>query len=383
MYKKYFGFNENPFSIAPDPRYLYMSEMHQEALAHLNYGAVSDGCIILLTGEIGTGKTTICRCFLEQLDQATDVAIILNPKLTANELLGAICDEFEISASGPEPTVKNHIDRLNDYLLRAHAENRQALLVIDEAQNLEFDVLEMLRLLTNLETNKQKLLKIFLLGQSELLSILSRPDLTQISQRITSRYHLKGLIRDDMQAYINHRITVAGGGRARLFNRPAVKRIYTLSGGIPRLINSLCDRSLLGAYTEGKDRVNEKIVKKAAIEIFGKPEIEDKVRPRFRLLTATALLLASILAGYWFMGPKNGSNPPAVSEQNRVKNLPAAIKESPDKPAEETLPSADGALAALDQTEDIFLLTPEDKGQQNSDETEITRIIIEPIEIND
>jgi len=383
MYKKYFGFNENPFSIAPDPRYLYMSEMHQEALAHLNYGAVSDGCIILLTGEIGTGKTTICRCFLEQLDQSTDVAIILNPKLTANELLGAICDEFEISDRGPEPTVKNHIDRLNDYLLRAHAENRQALLVIDEAQNLELDVLEMLRLLTNLETNRQKLLKIFLLGQSELLSILSRPDLTQISQRITSRYHLKGLIRDDMQAYINHRITVAGGGRARLFNKPAVKRIYTLSGGIPRLINSLCDRSLLGAYTEGKDRVNEKIVKKAAIEIFGKPEVEEKARPRFRLLTVTALLLACILAGYWFMGSKEAYDPTSVSEQDTVENIPAVIKESPEAPTKEAPPSADESLTALNRTEDIFLLAPEGEKQQDSDDTENTRIIIEPIEIND
>ena len=383
MYKTYFGFNENPFSIAPDPRYLYMSEMHQEALAHLNYGAVSDGCIILLTGEIGTGKTTICRCFLEQLDQATDVAIILNPKLTANELLGTICDEFEISDRGVEPTVKDHIDRLNDYLLRAHAENRQALLVIDEAQNLERDVLEMLRLLTNLETNRQKLLKIFLLGQSELLFILSRPDLTQISQRITSRYHLKGLMGNDMDAYINHRISVAGGGRARLFHKNAVKRIYALSGGIPRLINSLCDRCLLGAYTEGKERVNEKIVKQAALEIFGEPEVEDKGRGRFRLLSAGAILLACLLIGFWYMGSDDTVDTTSVSPQDKIEKTPAQLDKPTEKPLEEVLQPVAEANPEIAQAQESFPAPAEMLKQEESEKAESTRIIIEPIEIND
>ena len=212
MFTDYFGFNENPFSIAPNPRYLYMSKMHQEALAHLVYGTTSKGCIVLLTGEIGTGKTTISRYFLEKLPRSTDIAVITNPKLTSNELLASVCDEFQISIKKEEPSAKDYIDSLNDFLLGSYSANRQAVLVIDEAQNLDLDVLEMLRLLTNLETNQQKLLKIILLGQSELASILARPDLEQINQRITSRYHLKGLKREDVDAYIAHRIMVAGGG---------------------------------------------------------------------------------------------------------------------------------------------------------------------------
>ncbi len=338
MYKKYFGFNESPFSIAPNPRYLYMSEMHQEALAHLKYGSISDGCIILLTGEIGTGKTTICRCFLDMKDSMTDAAIIINPKLTANELLGAICDEFEISPKEPEPTVKNHIDCLNDYLLKGHAGNRQALLFIDEAQNLELDVLEMLRLLTNLETNRQKLLKIFLLGQSELLSILSRPDLTQINQRITSRYHLKGLKRNDVEAYIDHRVTVAGGGRGRLFSKSAVKRIYAISGGIPRLINSLCDRCLLGAFTEGKDQVSEKIVKKAALEIFGRPEKEKKSGSRFVLMWSGVIFLACLLLAFWYRSYETPAADPIPEEQTSrtVNGQPPDPAENPTEAAQKT-----------------------------------------------
>lgn len=299
MYKKYFGFNENPFSIAPDPRYLYMSEMHQEALAHLNYGASSDGCIILLTGDVGTGKTTICRCFLERLDQDTDVAVIINPKLTVDELLATICEELQISTVNPKPTTKNYIDSLNIYLLQAHAEGRQTVLVIDEAQNLDLEVLEMLRLLTNFETNKQKLLKIFLLGQSEMSTILSRPDLAQINQRITSRFHLKGLQQDDVEAYINHRIVIAGGGRARLFSRNVIKHIYEITQGVPRLINSLCDRALLGVYTEGKDYVDQKILHTAAQEIFGKEPPVAKQKKRFALIPVFGVVLTVLVLGVW------------------------------------------------------------------------------------
>lgn len=299
MYKKYFGFNENPFSIAPDPRYLYMSEMHQEALAHLNYGASSDGCIILLTGDVGTGKTTICRCFLERLDQDTDVAVIINPKLTVDELLATICEELQITTVNPKPTTKNYIDSLNIYLLQAHAEGRQTVLVIDEAQNLDLDVLEMLRLLTNFETNKQKLLKIFLLGQSEMSTILTRPDLAQINQRITSRFHLKGLQQEDVEAYINHRIVIAGGGRARLFSRNVIKHIYEITRGVPRLINSLCDRALLGVYTEGKDFVDQKILHTAAQEIFGKEPPAAKQKTRFALIPVFGVVLTALVLGVW------------------------------------------------------------------------------------
>ena len=380
MYKDYFGFSENPFSIAPDPRYLYMSEMHQEALAHLNYGAASDGCIILLTGEIGTGKTTICRCFLEQLGPDSDVAIILNPKLTAHELLGAICDEFELSHDGPAPTIKDYIDLLNEYLLQAHGENRQALLVIDEAQNLDMDVLEMLRLLTNLETNKQKLLKIFLLGQSELASILASRELDQISQRITSRYHLKGLKKEDVQAYINHRITVAGGGRAKLFNRRAVSRIYTVTRGIPRLINSLCDRALLGAYSQNMDRVTDRIVKKAAQEILGDLSARPAGRLRQWSLGLSLLAFGAIIA-LWYLNVEDGQvEPPATPALTRNQTLESAAS-APDE-GDAIEPEAVEEQGKLSDAE-LWTLAPEDPDQPRDSTAQTTRIIIEPIEITD
>lgn len=369
MYKHYFGFNEPPFSIAPDPRYLYMSEMHQEALAHLTYGATSEGCIILLTGKVGTGKTTICRCFLEQLSRETNIAVIINPKLSGDELLAAICDEFQITGIGSNPTTKDYIDSLNGYLLRTHAAGQQAVLVIDEAQNLDLDVLEMLRLLTNLETEKQKLLKIFLLGQSELATILSRPDLAQISQRITSRYHLKGLHRQDVEAYINHRITIAGGGRARLFNNASLKRIYELSHGIPRLINSLCDRALLGAYSEGKNKIDLKIIKKAAREVFGETVPKEKSFKPGKLVSMAGLLLVILLFGIWL-----GSSPD-LFESKTAKTVPVhnpGVKETSQQPELAIVPDPAPLLPTLLEE----AVPPQENNQQ-----EKTRIVIEPIEI--
>ncbi len=298
MYNDYFGFRENPFSIAPDPRYLYMSEMHQDALAHLDFGASSEGCIILLTGEIGTGKTTICRCFLERLEPTAEVAVIINPGITASELLATVCDEFRIETGPGEHSTKHYIDLLNQFLLQSYSENRKTLLVIDEAQNLDKEALEMVRLLTNLETNQHKLLKIFLLGQSELSTVLAGPDLTQINQRITGRFHLSGLQSAEIEDYIKHRISVAGGGKRPLFDKRAVKRIHRLTGGIPRLINTLCDRSLLGAYAEEKGHVDETIVKKAGLELFGaQPSGKNIVIP-IKSLVATATLFVLIM-GIW------------------------------------------------------------------------------------
>jgi len=299
MYDRYFGFNEPPFSISPNPDFLYMSEMHQDALAHLNHGVSDDGCITLLTGGVGTGKTTICRCFLEQLDDTTDVAVILNPKLKAIELLAAICDEFRISIRNGQNGVKRHIDKLNRFLLDAHARNRRSLLIIDEAQNLDKDVLEMVRLLTNLETSRQKLLKIFLLGQSELSVMLARHDMRQISQRITGRFHLGGLNLRDVHGYIQHRITVAGGGQSnKLFAARAVREIYRLSGGIPRLINKLCDRSLLGAYVDEKGSVSAAIVRKAARELALEDAPSKTPGDRLRL-ALTAVLAILLMVTLW------------------------------------------------------------------------------------
>ena len=268
MYTRYFGLTEKPFAIAPNPRFLYMSELHREALAHLLYGINGEGCIILFTGGVGTGKTTVCRCLIEQLPETTDIALILNPKLTIVDLLKTICEELGIVISSQNPTNKDYIDELNVYLLDAHSKGRITAVIIDEAQNLDIEVLEQLRLLTNLETDTQKLLQVVLIGQPELREILKVPALSQVSQRITTRYHLDSLEADDVAAYIQHRISVAGGDPRTLAVSDNVVRIINKhSGGIPRLINVICDRALLGAYAENKAYIDVKTVKKAVQEV--------------------------------------------------------------------------------------------------------------------
>jgi len=268
MYTRYFGLTEKPFAIAPNPRFLYMSELHREALAHLLYGINGEGCIILFTGGVGTGKTTVCRCLIEQLPETTDIALILNPKLTIADLLKTICEELGIVISPQNPTNKDYIDGLNVYLLEAHSKGRNTAVIIDEAQNLDIEVLEQLRLLTNLETDTQKLLQIVLIGQPELREILKVPALSQVSQRITTRYHLDSLQASDIAAYIQHRISVAGGDPRTLAVSDNVVRIINKhSGGIPRLINVICDRALLGAYAENKAYIDVKTVKKAVQEV--------------------------------------------------------------------------------------------------------------------
>lgn len=272
MYNEYFGLKETPFSIAPDPRYLYMSEKHREALAHLLYGLRSDGGFVLLTGEVGTGKTTVCRCLLEQIPDNCDTAFILNPKLTVEELLSTICDELGIAYPEGNRSNKVFIDLITRTLLESHAKGRKNVLIIDEAQNLSTEVLEQMRLLTNLETNERKLLQIILIGQPELRSKLAQPELRQLAQRIVARYHLGPLDKREVAFYINHRLAVAGI-RGRLFPQSTIDLICRLSGGIPRLINLLCDRALLGAFVEGKERVDKAIVKRSAREVLSEPSI--------------------------------------------------------------------------------------------------------------
>ena len=272
MYAQFFGLTQEPFSIAPDPRYLFMSERHREALAHLLYGLGGGGGFVLLSGEVGAGKTTVCRCFLEQVPRRCNVAYIFNPKLTVRELLKTVCDEFHIPYTHlglGAPTVKDYVDPLNDFLLRTHAVGQNNLLVIDEAQMLSAEVLEQLRLLTNLETNERKLLQIVLIGQPELRGMLARPELEQLAQRVIARFHLEALSEAETAQYITHRLAVAGRSNESPFDRKALHRIHQLSRGVPRRINLLCDRALLGAYASGRASVDRAIVDKAAAEVFG------------------------------------------------------------------------------------------------------------------
>jgi len=280
MYQSYFGLTEAPFSIAPDPRYLYMSQRHQEALAHLLYGVHGRGGFVLLTGEVGAGKTTICRCLLEQIPESCDVAYIFNPKLTVGELLSTICVEFGIAYPSGNASVKVFVDCINTYLLDAHARGRHTVLIIDEAQNLSAEVLEQMRLLTNLETNERKLLQIILIGQPELALMLERPELRQLSQRVVARYHLGPLSKPEVAAYVRHRLEISGA-RRQLFPVGLMGRVYRLSGGVPRVINVLCDRSLLGTYVQGKERVDRATLAQAAREVFHQAQRRSlQLRPR-------------------------------------------------------------------------------------------------------
>jgi len=292
MYRHYFGLAEAPFSIAPDPRYIYLSQRHQEALAHLLYGVSGDGGFVLLTGEVGAGKTTVCRCLLQQIPASCDVAYIFNPKLTVEELLSTICVEFGIAYPSGNASVKVFVDCINTYLLDAHARGRHTVLIIDEAQNLSAEVLEQMRLLTNLETNERKLLQIILIGQPELALMLERPELRQLSQRVVARYHLGPLSKPEVAAYVRHRLEISGAQR-QLFPVGLMGRVYRLSGGVPRVINVLCDRSLLGTYVQGKERVDRATLAQAAREVFHQAQRRSLLRP---LLVILILVLGGLLA---------------------------------------------------------------------------------------
>jgi general secretion pathway protein A len=316
MYKRYFGLKEKPFHIAPSTRFLYLSELHREALVHLLYGINGEGCIILLTGEVGTGKTMICRSLIERLPETTDIALILNPNLTITDLLQTICEELHIAIKEEAPSVKNYIDSLNRYLLDAHARGRNTALIIDEAQNLDMEILEQLRLLTNLETDSHKLLQIVLIGQPELLRILDNPKYSQINQRITTRYHLEPLQPADVTAYITHRITMAGGSeRYRLFSKAALRQIIKTTKGVPRLINVLCDRALLGAYAENRDQVDLKILRKAAREIAGISR--PRLWPPSKGVVALAVLLLALLLPTALYLATHGGDLPAMARKIR------------------------------------------------------------------
>lgn len=316
MYLRYFALQDHPFAITPDPAFLYLSAHHREALGHLLYGTGEHGGFVQLTGEVGTGKTTLIRALLEQDHDVTDVdvALCLNPQLTVNELLAAICDELDVDYSTKRKlTLKHLVDCLNAHLLATHAAGRRTVLIIDEAQNLSREVLEQVRLLTNLETGKHKLLRIILVGQPELEEILARPDLRQLAQRITARFHLPGLSRSETDAYIRHRLRVAGGD-PNTFSAAACATVYRYSSGTPRLINTICERALMGAYAQEKRPVTPAIVRQAAKETLPRSMLIRQDKPWEQILPVAVLLGAALLAFVlnYFLQPEQSLVTPAT-----------------------------------------------------------------------
>jgi general secretion pathway protein A len=338
MYAQHFNCSESPFSIAPDPRYLYLSDQHREALAHLLYGIGVGGGFVVLTGEVGTGKTTLCRCLLEQLPEDVDLALIFNPRLNPRELLATICDELHIPYPAKALSLKTLIDLLNQHLLDAHARGRRTIVLIDEAQNLRFDVLEQVRLLTNLETNRDKLLQIILVGQPELNDLLERRNLRQLAQRITARFHLLPLSQVETGAYIDHRLAVSGV-HTPLFTRRAVRAIHRCSAGIPRLVNLLCDRALLGAYSRGEHKVGVAVVRKAAQEVLppGRSRCFGRVAAALSPVAAVLSLAGLIYHGY-LPYPEWLPEPHAAGMGLRAESPESAKSEPPKQTAEPSKP---------------------------------------------
>jgi general secretion pathway protein A len=373
MYAPFFGLKQAPFSIAPDPRYLYMSERHREALAHLLYGVRGGGGFVLLTGEIGAGKTTVCRCFLEQIPKRCNVAYIFNPKLTVEELLRTVCDEFRVpyrhEGTG-QPSAKDYVDALNHFLLQTHAVGQNNVLIIDEAQNLSADVLEQLRLLTNLETNERKLLQIVLIGQPELRTMLARPELEQLAQRVIARFHLDALTAKETALYVKHRLVVAGMKGANPFERTALQRVHALTRGVPRRINLLCDRAMLGAYSLGRNRIDREIVDKAAHEVFD-GNLPRPQQQRRRIAWAAAFAGAAGLAALAVVAmlgrqdrppagavaapaalPRPAASAAAAAGTASAASAPAAVMAAAS--------AAPAALPALELPADFALLTTDE-----------------------
>ncbi|HEX4389716.1 MAG TPA: AAA family ATPase [Steroidobacteraceae bacterium] len=350
MYLTFFGLNEKPFAITPDPRYLYLSERHAEALAHLLYGINEAGGFVQLTGEVGTGKTTIVRSLLAQTPKNAEIALILNPKMTAPEFLLTICEELGIGVPDSAlESLKDLVDILSHYLLRAHAGGQRVVLVVDEAQNLSPEVLEQVRLLTNLETNTQKLLQIILIGQPELRELLARNELRQLAQRVTGRYHLNPLSREETIAYVRHRLRVAGA-TTDIFSPQALGEVYRLSEGVPRVINVICDRALLGAYSMDRHRVTGTLVRHAATEVFGR-----RFTPQWlpwALTAGVAVVLALGTVGLWNLKPWNARAATALTAA--AKDPPAPSAAAPAAPPPPALAQLLKAHVAETDTDSAF-----------------------------
>ena len=350
MYTSFFGLHEKPFSITPDPRYLFMSERHGEALAHLVYGVTESGGFVQLTGEVGTGKTTLVRSLLlNRMPDNADVAVVLNPQITVLEFLLTICEELHIDVPGQKDSTKALTDALNHYLLSAHADGRRTILVVDEAQNLAPAVLEQVRLLTNLETSKQKLLQIILIGQPELRELLGRNDLRQLAQRITGRYHLEPLTRDETAQYIEHRLRVAGA-LGEVVDAGAKKEVFRLSQGVPRLINVICDRALLGAYSQESRVITRRLIRRAADEVSGELEREPLMH-RFAM-AAGLVSIVVIMASIWSV--TRNSEPGSIAA-DLAATIPPVVQAA--NTAEQT-PQPDPISEADPRTEAATVVVP-------------------------
>ncbi|MEW8499942.1 MAG: AAA family ATPase, partial [Candidatus Thiodiazotropha taylori] len=340
MFQDYFGIAEDPFAITPDPKYLFLSERHRNGFAHLLYGVTQGGGFVQLTGEVGTGKTLLCRKLLAQLPRAVDVAFVFNPRLSPLELVATICDELRVLYPLGCSSIKEIVDFLNAYLLESHAQGRRTVVIIDEAQNLSFESLEQIRLLTNLETSSEKLLQIILVGQPELRSLLNRPELRQLAQRVTARYHLTPLSRSETRAYILHRLKVAGLERP-LFTDGAIRRVYKLSGGIPRLINILCSRGMLAAYGKRKGQVSRSMLSQVARELRGEVGLASRFPSWGWMMagvSATLLVLALLPQVDLFRLVAEPSHEAQIVEQQQSQQLqqPQPLQQSrePQQPQE-------------------------------------------------
>jgi general secretion pathway protein A len=357
VYAAHFGLTERPFSLAPDPRYLFLSDGHREALAHLVYG-LQGGGFVQLTGEVGTGKTTVSRALLDQLPAEVDVAMIFTPRLTAVELLATVCQELQLDIPAGTTSAKVLVDALSRKLLDTHAKGRRTVVIIDEAQNLSMEVLEELRLLTNLETTREKLLQVILIGQPELVEMMQRPELRQLAQRVTARYHLRPFDFAETKAYVQHRLEVAGQ-RETMFTRAAVWIVHRRSGGVPRLINNICDRALLGTFAKGKRQVTAGIVRRAAAEVLG-PGVG-----QYLLETGVAAaVIAAILIGVTLLNPHALEY---VRNWWATRIMPPAIAMAPGNTAVATTPSSMAAPAVAVPKPRLTLASMLDARTQDQD----------------
>lgn len=348
MYEAFYGLTEKPFSLTPDPKYLYLSRAHREALDHLLYGIQEREGFIVITGDVGTGKTTLCRAILSRLDQRTKTALVLNPLLSEEELLRGALHDFGLPGAGG--TKKELIDELNGFLLKALTDGENAVLIIDESQNLSSNLLEQIRLLSNLETEREKLIQIILVGQLGLLDLLASPELKQLNQRVSVRYQLRPLSFQETCQYIYHRLMVAGGSGGVTISSPALQAIYRFSRGVPRLINLASDRALLQGFVDHSTHITRSRAQKAIASLSQEVSVgpQGRLTRRTLPLWVTGVLVAGFAGGWlvskaWEQGPVSPLPPAGVE-------LPAA---SPPSASEHPLTLLVGTYPSEEQAREV------------------------------